>query len=1172
MKNLLPAANKGIVMIVALLICSLYSKAQLTLSSANTTGNYTNNLSITLGAGFSTSGPFTATILPADCTGLTASPSQTQNYVITNIPRIAGFTNETQLGGQGTCALNQAIQYVDGLGRPVQTIQVMGSPSGYDMIQPQAYDSFGREITKYLPYTPSSGTPGSFRPNAVNGEQGGFYAGPPIGVKQNSNPYSQIAFDNSPLNRPVEQGAPGAAWQLGSGHTVKMVYTLNNATAFSSDPVNGRQVALYYVTINSNNTRAIVSNGYYPANGLTVTISEDENWVSGRAGTVEEYKDIDGQVILKRVYNLNAGVVQQLSTYYVYDDLGHLSFVLPPASGADGAGTIAANTLSNLCYQYQYDERGRQVGKKIPGKGWEYTVYNTMDQPIATQDSLQRASGQWIFNKYDAQGRSVISGIWNNGGTAVSRASLQSTLTGITTNLYEASVSTGNGYTNVAWPTSNVTATLHINYYDNYTNIPGLPAAYSAPAGADLATRGELTGSLTEVLNTTNMLWTTHYYDYWGRDMKDYAQHYLGGTLSNNNYDAVSTTYNFTNALTTVTRQHWNTTGTAYPVVTIANAYLYDHAGRKSKSWEQITNSNGTPTTKILLSQVFYNEVGQLMTKQLHSTDSTNFLQNIAYAYNERGWLLSSTAQLFQMQLQYNSVNNVSGITPVAQYNGNIASQSWGMGALPNTNSFLYTYDKLNRLTAGNNIISYSENNISYDLMGNITGLRRYIPGPTMIDQLGYNYNGNQLQSVTDTSGNNNGLVNGTTNYTYDGNGNMLSSSNSANTTQNKSFTYNLLNLPMVATVATGNATYTYDAGGSKLRKISVINGTTSVTDYISGIQYKNNSSAIDFIQTEEGKTVLNSAGTAYDYYYYLGDNLGNTRVTFHTLAGTADTLQRDDYYPFGLEINRFSSSPKNEYLYNKKELQEELTQYDYGARFYDPVIGRFTTIDPEAEDFQSLSTYNYGLNNPVIMIDPDGREAEDAYGDEQGKPKPKPKPIQLKEVTITATRTHKKQDDDNAHWYSHFVNTYIIGKPMPKLGSTPIIFFGFGEVPPESFEEPTLLPQISQTTIDEFLKAAESLDRNGLTQAGRALQKHGNRSVSAYPQVPQNPGSLNSTGLKIVEDILNSPNKTVVPNKYGGNDIIDNVSGRGVRMDSNGKIGLLEPQFRITPSFHVLE
>jgi RHS repeat-associated protein len=105
--------------------------------------------------------------------------------------------------------------------------------------------------------------------------------------------------------------------------------------------------------------------------------------------------------------------------------------------------------------------------------------------------------------------------------------------------------------------------------------------------------------------------------------------------------------------------------------------------------------------------------------------------------------------------------------------------------------------------------------------------------------------------------------------------------------------------------------------------------------------------------------------------------------VTFDTKMGSATVLQQDDYYPFGYEISRGTiTSPKNEYLYNKKELQEELQQYDYGARFYDPVIGRWTTVDPLVEEDQESTTpYGYVFNDPIRFVDPDGRVPEDGPG-----------------------------------------------------------------------------------------------------------------------------------------------------------------------------------------------
>jgi RHS repeat-associated protein len=922
-----------------------------------------------------------------------------QNCVVTYTPRIPGIQTSTALNAvSATNTLVETnIQYLDGLGRPLQTVQYKGSPANNDVVQPYAYDQLGRDSISYLPYSTSSSSPGAYEPNALTGT-GGYTGSAQFQFYQlagqayviNPYPSSALKYEPSPLNRVVEKGAPGAAWQLStsgvtdSGHTIKVAYLLNNSTSFTTDPVKGMQAASYSATINSDNSRTLVSNGFYSANTLTVTVSEDENWASGRAGTVEEYKDMNGSVVLKRVYNniTVSGVttLQMLSTYYVYDDFGYLAFVLPPISGADAGTTISAATLANDCYQYWYDQKGRLIQKNIPGRGWEYIVYNSIDQPVATQTQLQLAINQWMFTKYDELDRPILTGIWNNSGTRIAAPALQLLLNPIITNLHETAISTGNGYTDVAWPTTSVVTTYTLDYYDNYAMVPNLPAGYIATSGISTQTRSLPTVKKTTIVNTpANQLWDVIYYDNLGRPVNTFAQHYFGGTLNTNNFDQTSVTYNFTNQPTTTTRKHWNVNSTSYPQVTIYNKYIYDQVGRKVRTWQQMTNGNNTPDALWLISQIVYDEIGQLQKKQLHSADSINFYQTVSYNYNERGWLLKSNAPLFEMQLQYNG-SSIAGIAPVPQYNGNIASQSWGTNAAPNTSSTVYSYDNLNRLTAGNNLAGYSENNITYDVMGNITGLNRYIPGstqPTQIDQLAYTYiaGTNILQTVADGSGNNSGLVSGTTSYVFDVNGNLKSTTNTTNGAQNKSFAYDYtLNLPLSATIATGSVAYTYDAAGNKLRKVDVNSTGTFNTDYVSGIQYTGATGAetISFIQTEEGRAIPN--GATNNYEYYLGDNLGNTRITFDTGTGVANQIQKDDYYPFGMDINTPPlPSVKNEYLYNGKELQEELGVYDYNHRFYDPLIGRFTTIDPLAEQDRRWSPYNYTFGDPIRFTDPDG-------------------------------------------------------------------------------------------------------------------------------------------------------------------------------------------------------
>ncbi|RYE05604.1 MAG: RHS repeat-associated core domain-containing protein, partial [Sphingobacteriales bacterium] len=240
----------------------------------------------------------------------------------------------------------------------------------------------------------------------------------------------------------------------------------------------------------------------------------------------------------------------------------------------------------------------------------------------------------------------------------------------------------------------------------------------------------------------------------------------------------------------------------------------------------------------------------------------------------------------------------------------------------------------------------------------------------TTVDQLTYNYTGNQLTSVVDASGSNTFMQNGTTNYTYDVNGNVKTRTNSANTTDNfSSFTYNHLGLPLTITRSAGNVTYTYDAAGNKLRK--VVGGSNF--DYISGIHYEGGN--IVFVQTEHGRAVFTAgADPVYKYEYTLTDHLGNGRVYFDINANAANPIQSTDYYAFGLAIQVGTlSGTENRYQYNGKEKQDEAKMADYGARFYDPIIGRWNVVDPMAEKMRRHSPYNYAFNNPVRFTDPDG-------------------------------------------------------------------------------------------------------------------------------------------------------------------------------------------------------
>ena len=195
--------------------------------------------------------------------------------------------------------------------------------------------------------------------------------------------------------------------------------------------------------------------------------------------------------------------------------------------------------------------------------------------------------------------------------------------------------------------------------------------------------------------------------------------------------------------------------------------------------------------------------------------------------------------------------------------------------------------------------------------------------------------------------------------------------------------------MPQVVTFSNGNTiTYLYTVDGRKLRTVHVINGTATTTDYCGNVIYENGTQKL--LLTEEGYINLNSPTT---YYYYLKDHQGNNRVVVNS-SGTVQEVNH--YYPFG---STFATSNVQPYKYNGKELDTKngLNWYDYGARHYDAVLGRWHVVDPLAEKYYSSSPFVYCGNNPINRIDPTGMEWEDDEEAERLKRKVEKKMKSLK-------------------------------------------------------------------------------------------------------------------------------------------------------------------------------
>ncbi|WP_333698550.1 RHS repeat domain-containing protein [Bacteroides congonensis] len=851
-----------------------------------------------------------------------------QNYVMTR--------TYTQANGSGS---RVGIDYFDGLGRLSNSVHVGASPSGQDIVTRQDYDGFGRRSREWLPRVSEYSNGKYLMPEEFESLSSVIY-------NHDTHPYSMPVYESSPLNRILEQYGPGQDW-YSKGASVSTAYKAN---------VVGNAVlsCKLYVVGGTNQNPTLSQNGNYATGQLYVTEVKDED-----DNTTCEFKDKLEQVVLTRQMKGNVAH----DTYYVYDDFGNLCFVLPPRIQDEG---ITQANLDELAYQYRYDARNRQIAKKLPGAGWTYYVYDKADRLIFSQDSIQRQKGEWTFTLPDAFGRVVVTGICKNPINVADK--FVKVMYSSSTDLYKGYYIQIDGFTRAIGASPVI---LSVNYYDNYdfrgTSASGIPLAgteYNAETGYGTqytgGSKGLLTGTLTAQLNADGTpsftyLYSVMYYDTRGRVIQTKSNNPLADGV-----DQEYLAYDFVGNVTQ--RKHVHQVAGKTPQTEIYK-YEYDHAGRLLTT----THKCNTEAEMTLVNNV-YDELGRLKTDKRNG----NAKFKTDYEYNVRNWTKSITSPLFSQTLYYNDKRE-NGTLNIPTYNGNISGMDWTGGK-----GYNFTYDHLSRLTNA----AYLENNVgstkfntsySYDKHGNMLTLSRNGNQTTAIDNLTFTYRGNQLMRADDTGTNSTiagsmDFRNGTNtgdDYAYDVNGNLIKDSNK----NIVDIQYNVLNLPSKITFGDGNSvSYMYAADGRKLQTVHTINGAITTTDYAGNMIYENGT--LKRILVDGG---YNENG---EYYFYLKDHLGNNRVVARQDGTVVET---NDYYPYGMTFVESTATNAQPYKYNGKELDTKggLNLYDYGARHYDPVLGRFMTMDPMAEKYYSWSPYAYCLNNPLKYIDPNGKASQ---------------------------------------------------------------------------------------------------------------------------------------------------------------------------------------------------
>lgn len=371
--------------------------------------------------------------------------------------------NEVTSAQRNVFEVNKVTQFMNGAGQLIQTVNWQSAPDKKDIVSPVSYDVMGREKYKYLSYVPASAgiaDNGLFK-NSPFADQAAFYyssySSPQQqpALKGENILYSQTNYEASPLGRVEKKMGAGNSW-TGNALGIQQQYLLN--TGVGGDAVRVWSIG-YSDDLQSAGIIPVNKEGaVYAAGELfkNVTIDEAQH-------KVVEFKNKEGQLILKKVQLDEAALEGHsgwLCTYYVYDDLHQLRFVMPPkaveALATAGWNLSAVSGLiDGLCFRYEYDKRKRKIARKAPAAGWVYMIYDSRDRLVFTQDAYMRSAGRkwWLMNIYDMHDRTVQTAVLT--GYQGSRADL--------TSFMEDKGSAGSTLTNMG----NYSGSVQPDYYVN---------------------------------------------------------------------------------------------------------------------------------------------------------------------------------------------------------------------------------------------------------------------------------------------------------------------------------------------------------------------------------------------------------------------------------------------------------------------------------------------------------------------------------------------------------------------------------------------------------------------------------------------------------------------------------------------------------------------------------
>ena len=832
--------------------------------------------------------------------------SPTQNYVM----------SKEVLDVGGTHAIT-TVTYYDGLGNPVETATNGLGGTGKYAYTLQEHDALGREKQSWLPGTAQSGC--SFvSPSELSSSLIAFH--------NDQNPYSLNRYDV--LDRQISTLGAGESWHKAK-KSVNQRYSSNESNSVKRYQVSG--------------SGTLEENGYYAAKSLSMLEETDED-----GKTKQTFSDLFGNKVLERRDGNN-------DTYYVYDTIGRLRYVLSPSYQE-------YSDLQKFGYEYRYDKYGRCVWKRLPGCEYQQMWYDAADNLMFSQDGEQRKKGLFVFYLYDKMKREVLMG---------TTTSMNASCTSALATYGELSSGLCNsGYTPLGNLGLGNEQLLRARYYDSHSflnrqlvkNLTSKSLSAKTSGLQESYNIGSQTGIVTR--NTDgDLLASVSYHDLRGLVVESMQ------IKPDEVFLRQSIKYSFTRKPIEVKAEL--TKGDMTKNVT--QLYVYNPNNDKI---ETMTIQVGNVTRTV--ASYSYDDIGRLV-----SVNRSGNAGSVRYDYNIRNWLKETKSDRFKQNLYYESTKENPS------FNGNISRMQWQSSKDNVLRGYDFIYDGLNRLEESaygegadlsQSKSHYSENVLSYSANGSIERLQRYGKKNNgtfgLIDDLTYSYNGNQIQAISDKAGS---LLydgsfdfkdgaNASTEYFYDANGALIKDLNKGIS----NVEYDVLGNLKCITFSNGFKTkYIYDAAGNKLRTTheSVV---TNMTDYIGNFIFEDGK--LDKYLFDGGYCSFNN-GQNPTFHYYEKDHLGSIRMVVNE-NGTIE--QVNHYYPFGGvygDLSYNSELQRNKYVGKEFDHMYGLDWYDHGARMYDAARVVWDRIDNSGEKNSDISPYLYCHDNAINKFDPDGND-----------------------------------------------------------------------------------------------------------------------------------------------------------------------------------------------------